>query len=269
MKYIIFLVLGFTLFSCATTIKPPKYIVKDIVFEEEIITKSNIDKCLYSSFYDTYFCMNNNKVTIYSKKKMVNQIGGMGFDQSSFNELSDICLSANNKLIVLDKFSHKISKFDENGSFIQSFILNKTDEPTLIATDMQDNLFIFDAQQNEILVYDNVNNEPINNFGKFSIESPEKLVFQNNNIIVYCKNKILQFSRIGYLINEFPANIIFDDFGNKFVLKHNLIDAVDNDFQKLLTEISPNSKVNTTKENMTFWYKNRIINYEIEYKRNK
>ncbi len=78
-----------------------------------IIQKINLGfipaKCVYSSTERTTFILeeNTNYIHIYRNGKKINTIGGLGFENTNFNDLSDITISPDGKLLVLDSFQKK------------------------------------------------------------------------------------------------------------------------------------------------------------------
>ena len=266
MKKLILLVFIF-LIGCTSISLEKRLIVKNISLVEQFSINSNIEKCIFDNFSDSYFFKIENEILIYSDKKLKNQIGRTGFNNSNFTNLSDICISPDNNLITVDSFSKEIKKFDRSGSFMQKFTLKGTEEPVLIVMDNLNSIYVFDAQENEILVYNDYNQEPSYRFGKFEISNPTSIEFINNNLIIHSPKRTLVFSKIGYLINDYNEEIFFDYFGNRLKTDGYRISIVDKEFNKFLPEVSINSKLSIFDENLIFIQSNKIVRYKIVYEK--
>ncbi|MEA1972355.1 MAG: hypothetical protein U9N34_03550 [Candidatus Cloacimonadota bacterium] len=262
-KYL--LIIFVFVFACSSINFVRRKKLVDVTFIEKFKTQSKIDKCIYDKFSKNYYLKHDNKIAIYSDKKLINQIGGTGFKRSNFNKLSDICFSPENNLITLDSFSQQIKKFDKSGSYLRSFSLNNASEPILITIDDQNITFIFDAQTNEILVYKDINKKPSNRFGKFSIIKPTSIDIVFDKLIVSSKERTLVFSKIGYLLNEFDEKIVFDNYENKLFLNNYKLQSLDDNLNLFLSNIPFHSDIKICDLNLLFYNEKEVARYGIIY----
>ena len=75
------------------------------------------DKCIYLDVDNILFALqkNSNQIYIFRDGAQINIIGGIGSEAAKFNQLCDIALSPDGKLLALDSFQKKIKKFDKDG----------------------------------------------------------------------------------------------------------------------------------------------------------
>lgn len=188
------------------------------------------DKAIYSAVDKTIYIKSANRIYIYQKGILSNTIGGLGFEKSQFNKLTDINLAPDGKLLALDSFQKKIRKFDHYGNLIADISLNDLPNPALFAVASDGTLFIYDANLQEIVTFQNFGKDRLYSFGKFIIEDLKSINISGNRILVYDQktDKTIQFSRMGQFINENKGKILFDH-DNAFLLKTSHIQLVDSD----------------------------------------
>ncbi|MCF7792883.1 MAG: hypothetical protein K9N09_02870 [Candidatus Cloacimonetes bacterium] len=200
----ILLLFIFVLASCSEIQLQQNYVPVSFETIIEIYPDFTPQKCLYSSTYKTAFVQEkgNNLIHIYKYGKRVNTIGGMGFDQVNFSNLSDITLAPDGSLLALDSFAKKIKKFDDEGKFITEFSLNNFVEPVLFDVALDETFYIYDRSRNEIVSTNLFTSADDFQFGSFQLlKTPSNLILNNNQIIINDK--------------ENNVTLIFDNFGQK------------------------------------------------------
>jgi len=201
-----------SLISACSSIEPQINLVPEKL---EIITKINTDyvpkKCVYSSINKTLFVWEaqTDLIHIYNNGERVNTIGGMGFDSSKFNKLSDITISPDGNLLALDSFNKKIKKFDENGKFITEVKLAEFVEPSLFAVAIDETYYIYDNALKEVIITRTLAKDDWFTFGKFQFNSPAELSLGKNNITIYDAklNSTLVFETLGRFQEEYDGKI--------------------------------------------------------------
>ncbi len=171
-------------------------------------------KCVYSSIERTAFILeeNTNYIHIYRNGKKINTIGGLGFENTNFNELSDITISPDGKLLVLDSFQKKIKKFDKDGKWITEFDLLDFSEPKLFDISIDETFYIYDDNRKEIVISKYLNEKDFYTFGKFQLIDPQKLLLTKNSVVVFngSENKTIVFDTLGKFLDEYNGNYQFD-----------------------------------------------------------
>ncbi len=166
-------------------------------------------KCLYSSSRKTLFARqkDSNFIHIFKDGKRINTIGGMGFEQTNFDRLSDIALAPDGSLLALDSFAGNIKKFDTDGKFITEFALPNLTEPALLDIAMDETFYIFDSNKGEIVVTNLSGSDEDYRFGMFQLNTPVHLTLSGNKLVIndIRKNKTLIFDKFGQLITSWEG----------------------------------------------------------------
>ncbi len=225
---IIVLAIILLLTACVTFDEKEHYHPKKLLPIQKIQLHFNPEKAVYSATTNTTFIKNGQNIHIFKNGKKLNIIGGLGFDNSQFNNLSDICIAPNGNLYTLDSFDKKIKKFDEKGKFITLLNLNDFSQPTLFDVSTNGDFYIYDADRNEISIFDSFNQT--HTFGKFQIRKPSKLGVTQNFIILYSEkfNETIIFNKLGQFIEKVSGNLQMI-YSQKYFLKKYFIHSQKNE----------------------------------------
>ncbi len=184
-------------------------------------------KCVYSSTEKTAFILeeNTNYIHIYRNEKKINTIGGLGFENINFNELSDITISPDGKLLVLDSFQKKIKKFDKDGKWITEFDLVDFSEPRLFDISIDETFYIYDDNRKEIIISKYLNEKDFYTFGKFQLTDPQKLLLTKNSVVVFdsSENKTIVFDTLGQFLVDYNGNYQFDGYHTFKLESYNIL----------------------------------------------
>ncbi|MBL7148888.1 MAG: hypothetical protein ISS80_02320 [Candidatus Cloacimonetes bacterium] len=181
-----------------------------------IIQKFNIDfipqKCVFSYPERTAFIMEGNNIHIFKNGRRINTIGGLGFDHSNFNKLSDIAIAPDGNLLALDSFQKKIKKFDKDGKWITEFELVNFVGPTLFEITSNETFYIYDDNRKEIVTTRTFEENDFYSFGKFQLVNPRSLNLAKNIVLVYdlVEAKTIVFDRLGQFQEELDGKVQFD-----------------------------------------------------------
>jgi len=219
-KFFILLILFLS--GCSTIEMQTYRTPENITIFQKIQTNFIPKKCLYSSINKTVFVLEKEAdiIHIYKNGKEINSIGGLGFTSSSFNKLSDITLSPDGNLLVLDSFQKKIKKFDIDGKLIAELNLSNFIEPALFAVAVEETYYIYDNATKEIVITRTFDEADWYTFGKFQLSDPSKMNLEKNEITVYDKQKdsTIIFGILGQFQNEIDGNIQIEK-QQQYVLK--------------------------------------------------
>ncbi len=144
---------------------------------------------------------NNTIVKIDSVGNIKKIIGGYGWDESSFDDPSDI-FSTTLKVLVADKNNNRVQVFDRYLNFLFSIKFRDVFYPTGCAISPQGDFFILDSDNLSILKYDMTGNFVDNigeiSSGDFTLQKPTAIaVSKENNLYVADSNRILIFDLFG------------------------------------------------------------------------
>ncbi|WP_205504367.1 DUF7619 domain-containing protein [Rufibacter psychrotolerans] len=149
----------------------------------------NLDHNRYGAFritldqHDNLYVVSysNSKIAKFSKEgKLLFEIGSQGQQPGQFLYPEEIAVNSRGEIYVADKGNRRIQKFNPNGTYLQSIILNTdvnagsyTETPSSLDVDAQDNLYALDAPNGKIIKY-TPTGEKLLEFGN-SAADPAKL----------------------------------------------------------------------------------------------
>lgn len=199
--------------GCASVDKShTSLILKDLNTICEISPNFVPQKCVYARIENTAFVMekNSNKIHIYKDSEKINTIGGLGFSEYSFNKLSDISLSPDGNLLVLDSFDKVIKKFDKQGKYITEFNFDFLLKPKIFDISLDETLYIYDQGRKEIVGKRSTEAEESFSFGKFILTEPASLIVNEGIVQVYDieVDKTFIFNLWGDLIQEYAGKVL-------------------------------------------------------------
>jgi len=213
----------------------------DIKFKQSINLQFDTSSLQFNSIVvsnlDNIYMLESNNHELYQIDflgKIINKIGGFGWDSQNLNTPSNLCLKAGLNIIVADKNNHRLVRFDKNINFISSFPDENSDfqvqYPKAIEI-MQDGiLFILQENIQEILKL-NQDEESYQSIGidvseGFELVEPIDIYLNKKEelFVLEKSGKILSFDRYGtplqihnLVIKEFnPAKVIL--FGKQLFL---------------------------------------------------
>jgi len=136
---------------------------------------------------------NNEVVKLDTLDKVIQKIGGYGWDNSAFVNPADV-FATDLRVYVTDKNNHRIQVFDKDLNFL---FLIKTDlesnefegfqYPASCATSIQNDIFILDSENTRILKYNSSGNFNLEfgNYrsGDFTLENPSSIALSHDSKI--------------------------------------------------------------------------------------
>ncbi|MBK7103918.1 MAG: NHL repeat-containing protein [Ignavibacteriae bacterium] len=187
-----------------------------------------------------------------STGKLLNSIGGFGWDQSTFDEPIDIVTNTLS-LYVADKNNNRIQRFDKDLNFLSEY--SGTDSqsevqfgyPICVEISNIGDLFILDSDNNKILKF-NLNGEFLqeiggNDAGNFAINNPKSFAIDNsNNLFVLDEQTIKVFDQYGndlfYFKLDFFADKIKFDFDNLVLINKNKFSILNISDRKIIFDFT-------------------------------
>lgn len=158
-------------------------------------------------------------VHVFREGKLVNRIGGIGFDAYNFERLSDIALDTDGGLMALDPLAKTLRKFTPEGQLISRMDLAKLVQPELIAISADQDIFVYDAAPQEIVCISALDGSELYRFGKFHFMAPDNLYCTRDFVVAYDSLDDLShiFHVLGQHKENMPRQIIYDAFANIIV----------------------------------------------------
>ncbi|MBN1327184.1 MAG: hypothetical protein JW996_04475 [Candidatus Cloacimonetes bacterium] len=207
--WIVIILAGCSTFSRQQYLKP---VSMNVIYR--IYPDFKSAKALYSASEKTLYALdpNNSKIHIYHEGKKINVIGGLGFSQGNFSRIADIALTPDGKLLVLDSFEKKISRFDRDGKMTAEFDLTDLPEPVLLDLTIDEKFYFYDRNYQEVIFRQQLNDDNYYEFGKFQIRSPDQLTVTRNYVILYSRDEDCSFvfDRFGQFISEDKGYVQYD-----------------------------------------------------------
>lgn len=206
---VFFLLILLLLTACADVPQPGRETIRDFALLYQIEFPFTIDKCLYSSFYETLYISEKHTTLVHFYKNglKLNTIGGSGPGNSSFLQLSDIALTPDGKLLVLDSTGKIIRKYDQDGKWIADLALPEKAKPLLMDVGKDGSIYYFDAERGEIVQIDPFTHQEKTSFGKFHLFDPSGLIIIDNLVQVYeaLNDVTVMFSIMGKHLGSYPG----------------------------------------------------------------
>jgi hypothetical protein len=194
---------------------------------EQIATAYPIAKVVYSNLKQTYFVWEKNSpyIHIYYNGDEINRIGGLGLAEGNFQKLTDIGVFSDGTFFGLDSFPKKLRRFDEKGKFLADFDLSFAQEPTLFATNNNNQLIVYDQGQRELVHVAGLANTEVFRFGKFQVEHVQEIAISGDYLFVYQSepSETVVFSLLGQFLRSLPGKVITDAYGNDYLLEAHFI----------------------------------------------
>ncbi len=157
------------------------------------------------------------EVHIFRKGIQINSIGGLGFERTNFQRLSDIGVDTDGGLLALDSAQKLLRKFSPEGSVIAEQQLSDLRQPELFCVSGDGTLFVYDSATSEIVSYSPLDNTELYRFGRFEIEHPVSIACNNDYLYIYSETKASTY--VFYLLGQFKESstmgqLVYDDYNN-------------------------------------------------------
>jgi hypothetical protein len=176
------------------------------------------DKAVCDPLTRVVFAMDRSthEVHIYRGGKRINTIGGLGFDRTSFQRLSDIGVDTDGSLLALDSVQKLLRKFSPEGGVVAEISLSGLHQPELFCVSADGELFVFDAATQEIVCISAFDAGELYRFGRFQLKQPSSISCSRDYIAVY--SGALNSTDVFYLLGQYkesiPDQVVFDNFNN-------------------------------------------------------
>jgi len=162
------------------------------------------------SVFDNIFLTdhkNHEIIKLNSDGKLLNTIGGLGWDESSLNFPTDIAINSGLNIILCDKNNHRLVRYDKNLNFISTLpgenSFQELNYPHRCEITKKGSIFILQENSYDILKL-NFNDESFSTIGsnvdkEFELQSPiDIFLTQNQNLIILEQSgKILKYDEYG------------------------------------------------------------------------
>ena len=201
----------------------------------EFSSASSFDIDLQGNFYIADY--DNNTITkLDSVGKVINSIGGFGWNTSAFDQPSSI-FTTTLSIYVADKNNKRVQRFDKDLNFLSQYSGNNNSEiefayPTCLAISNIGDLYILDSDNYRILKFSLNGNFLFEigaqDAGVFALTDPKNFTLDNNgNIFVLDEEQIKVFDQYGngklkYKIKSMPSKIYGFDKHLYFIEKNKL-----------------------------------------------
>ncbi len=211
MKKLIVISFILVLINCSYNPIQKKYFIQELKPIEEFQLNFHPQKALFSSSEQRYFLLEENFVHIYQNRRLLNSLGGLGFEKNQFDHLSDIALAPDGNLMALDSFQKKIKKFDAEGSWMMEISLSEFSEPTAFDIALNEDIYVYDNDKKEIFIIDPFSQKISFSFGKFKLQSVKKLKVYKNFVTAYDQKNYLTYvyNKLGQFQETLDGNIVF------------------------------------------------------------
>lgn len=180
----------------------------------------------YNTSTKTLYLAENYKdyIWVYSDFDFLNKFGGKGNHKNSFQLLTDIEVSDNGNILALDNLRKRIAIFDKNGIYKNEILLNKYSNPTKFTLSNDDLLYLYDNDEQEVVIINMLTAQEFIRLGKYEIESPQAIKI-NNNLLNVTTNKLQTdtYFGMGGFNQNYPFLTVIDNFQNTISLVDNFI----------------------------------------------
>lgn len=211
MKKLIIISFILVLINCSYNPIKKNYLIQELKSIEEFQVNFKPQKSLFSSSEQCFFLLDENFVHIYQNRKLLNSLGGLGFEKNQFDHLSDIALAPDGNLMALDSFQKKIKKFDADGSWMMQISLSEFSEPTAFDIALNEDIYVYDNDKKEVFIIDPFSQKISFSFGKFKLQSVKKLTVYKNSVTAYDQKNDLThvYNKLGQFQETLDGNIVF------------------------------------------------------------
>lgn len=164
------------------------------------------------------YVRSSQEIDIFVDGLRVNSIGGLGFERSNFQRLSDIGVDADGGLLALDSAQKLLRKFTPEGMFVSEFSLETLSQPELFCVAPDGTLFVYDAAPSEIICYSPLDGREFHRFGRFELNQPQNL--DCNKDYLWAQNRERESTQVFTLLGQLDIEVklfqALDRVGNMF-----------------------------------------------------
>lgn len=154
-----------------------------------------------------------NYLYIYKNNKLINKIGGIGFSNNNFSQISDFAIAQN--IAVLDGLQRVIKLFDFDGNWIADIKLDDFLHPTLFDVSRSGVYYIYDKDRDEISVSAHPDEDIDFTFGKLELNNPVRLTISKHYLIINNADKTSDiFDLSGQLLEHKNDDIQINEYGS-------------------------------------------------------
>lgn len=204
-------------------------------------------------------------IWIYHNFDFQNKIGGKGNSNRNFQLLTDIEVSENGNLLALDNLQKRVSIFDKDGIYRNSFSLKDYANPTKFTLASDDLMYFYDRDQQEIVLLNLLTNQEFIRFGKFEISLPKALRFVNNMLVITTENYQTDlYNSLGTFVVNYQHLALRDNYQNTIALHNNFIFVNGQAISALILQGSPIGMLLKGKS-LLIYSKNELIIYNLKY----
>ncbi len=237
-KVVVFLLLlasclALLITACAGIESGRKIIPTKLVITDNFLLPFKAEKCLMDAQSNTYYILEQDrpKIYFYRNKQQVNAIGGFGNEKINFQKLSDIAIDPDGNLLTLDSFAKLIRKFSYDGKWIADINVTGFTQPTRFCSTYEGDLIIYDNATKEIKRISGFDNREMFSFGRFQVDSVFNISSSRDYVAVISgdRSKTVLFSGIGLFLNDFPAQIVLDQYQNQYFFQDGAVRVVNSD----------------------------------------
>lgn len=232
-----------------------------------ITVEFNISDVGYDSNSRTIYLAEELKdyISIYQDFKFSNKFGGKGNNNSSFQLLTDLEVSDNGSLLALDNLQKRISIFDKNGIYRNSISLKNYSNPTKFTLGSDDLLYLYDKNEQEIIILNLLTSQEFMRFAKFEIDPPQAIRFSGNHLTVTNKDRHTDFfNSLGAFVEKYPYLTVKDSYQNTLSLQNNFIFSNGQPKTPIIVGSVPKGMF-LKQNNLIIYTQNEVLIYNIKY----
>jgi len=179
------------------------------------------DKVLLSSNNALLYAMSirNQEITVFKSGNRQNVLGGLGSGTANFQYLSDMAIALDGSLLVLDSSAKAVRKFASDGTPGGSLELKGSLQPTLLALQSEQTLFVYDAAPAEIIAYSTLDGTEQFRFGRFQLKQVSALFCNRDYLVAYsaADDQSSVFTTLGQFLKSSTGNRIYDAYNNELI----------------------------------------------------
>jgi len=204
-------------------------------------------------------------IWIYQDFIFVNKFGGKGNNNSTFQLLTDLEVSDNGNLLALDNLQKRISIFDKNGIYRNNISLKNYSNPTKFTLGSDDLLYLYERDEQEIIILNLLTFQEFMRFGKFELDLPKSIRFYSNKLAITNPDYTTDFyNSFGGFNENYPTLTSKDNYENTLTLQNNFI-YINN--QPKIPVIIQNIPIGMFLKgnNLIIYTQNEVLVYNLKY----
>lgn len=212
------LLLSLALSACAGMQSGGRRPLENIRLQDEYKADIPVAKALYDPAAASIYILNNQsrQVNIIQDSRLINTIGGMGFERGNIIRLADIACGEDGTLLVLDSADRSVKRFSNDGAYVSEIALDWIAQPELLCQGPDQTLYIYDSSGGEIICLSALDNQELFRFGKFQLQLITALSCSRDYVVAYSSatGKSTVYSSLGQLIREVEGYWLSDNYRN-------------------------------------------------------